>query len=111
MSKLEALVEKYEATAKKIGMKVDKKLLTAVAKGCGPSIYRKDASLVAASDPKEMDRVKKNFCIKKLGCKDNAKLDEAIAGVKTAFKGVRQKPRALVYYWLTVELKKKSVYK
>ncbi len=110
MSKFVELVDGYEATAKKIGMKVDRTLLEKVAKGCGPSIYKKDAALVAASDPKELERVKKNFLVKKLGMADTAKLDAAITKVCTDFKGVRAKPRALFYYQLVVDLKKKSVY-
>ena len=110
MSKFVELVDKYEATAKKLGIKVDRTLLEKVAKGCGPSIYRKDAALVAASDPKELERVKKNFLIKKLGMKDTPKLDTAIAKVVTDMKGARQKPRALFYYKLVVDLKKKSFY-
>lgn len=110
MSKLIELCDKYEATGKKMGWKIDRTLLEKVAKGCGPSIYRKDASLVAASDKKELERVKKNFLIKKLGMKDTPKLDEAIATVCTDFKGVRQKPRALFYYRLVVNLRKKAMY-
>ena len=110
MSKLVELCDKYEATAKKLGWKVDRKLLDKVAKGCGPSIYRKDAALVATSDKAEMERVKKNFLIKKLGMKDTPKLDEAIATVKADFKGARQKPRALFYYKLVVNLRKKAMY-
>lgn len=110
MSKFVELVDKYEATAKKLGLKVNRELLEKVAKGCGPSIYRKDASLVAASDPKELERVKKNFLIKKLGMKDTPKLDAALAKVCADMKGARQKPRALFYYQLVVDLKKKSVY-
>ncbi len=111
MSKLMALVDKYEETGKKMGWKINRSLLEKVAKGCGPSIYRKDAALVAASDKAELDRVKKNFLIKKLGMKDSPKLDEAIATVCTEFKGVRQKPRALFYYKLVQNLRKGSVYK
>ena len=110
MSKLDDLVEKYAADIEGIGEKVDKKLLLAVAKGCGPSLYRKDACLVAASDPKEVERMKKNFCIKKLGIADNDKLDQ---GIKEVFKAYskRQKQRAVVYYLLVKKFKKGSVYK
>ncbi len=110
MSKLDELVEKYAKEIEALDMKVDKALLLAVAKGCGPSLYRKDACLVAASDPKEVERVKKNFCIKKLGCADTPKLDE---NLKEVFKtyNKRQKQRAVVYYLLVKKLKKSSVYK
>lgn len=109
MSKLDDLVEKYVADLESIGEKVDKKLLLAVAKGCGPSIYRNDAALVAASDKKEVERMKKNFCIKKLGLADGEKLDE---GIKEVFKTYNKprKQRAVVYYLLVKKFRKGSVY-
>jgi len=110
MSKIDELVEKYAADIEGLGLKVDKKLLRAVAKGCGPALYRKDSCLVAASDKKEVERMKQNFCIKKLGIKDTPKLDE---GIKEVFKeyNKRQKQRAVVYYLLVKKFKKGSVYK
>ena len=110
MSKFVELCDKYEATAKKLGWKVDRKLLEKVAKGCGPSIYNRDASTVAASDPKELDRLKKNFLIKKLGLKDTPKLDAAISKVVGDMKPLKAKYRPLFYYQLVVDLKKKSFY-
>ena len=109
MSKLDELVVKYTADLEEIGEKVDSKLLLAVTKGCGPSIYRKDAALVASSDAKEVERMKKNFCIKKLGIKDTPALDD---GIKDVFKtySKRQKQRAVVYYLIVKKFKKASVY-
>lgn len=42
-------------------------LSTKVTIGCGPSIYDNDAQTVAASDSAELERIKSNFLIKKLG--------------------------------------------
>lgn len=110
MSKLEKLLEKYAADIETVGEKLDQNLLRAVAKSCGPSIYRKDACLVAASDPKEVERMKQNFCIKKLGIKDTPRLDEGISEVLKSYKK-RQKQRAVVYYLLVKRFKKGSVFK
>ncbi|HRQ90446.1 MAG TPA: DUF2853 family protein [Bacteroidia bacterium] len=110
MSKLEELIEKYTADIEAAGEKADKAILTAVAKGLGPSIYRADASLVAASDPSEVDRMKQNFCVKKLGCKDTPALDATIKEVFQVYNK-RQKHRAVVYYLLAKKLKKTAVYK
>lgn len=109
MSKLDDLLVKYAADVEATGEKLDKDLLHKVAKGCGPSIYRKDAALVAASDKKEVERMKQNFCIKKLGCADTPKLDETIQEVFKTYNK-RQKQRAVVYYLLVKKLKKASVY-
>lgn len=113
MSKREDLIAKYAGDIeKKCGMKPDMKLLTAVTIGCGPSIYSKDASTVSAGDKKELDRVKKNFLMKKLGLKDTPKLDEGLAAVIDTYgRANRNKYRAVVYYLLVKHFRKGSVYK
>lgn len=114
MSKFDECMELYKSEMKgKLKMKrVDNTLLTAVAKGLGPSIYRKDASTVSCSDKDELARVKKNFLIKKLGCKDSDKLDASIKEVcKEMGSSNRNKYRAIFYYILVKKLKKGSAYK
>ena len=113
MSKRDELIAKYASDLeKKCGMKPDMKLLTAVTVGCGPSIYNADACTVSASDKAELERVKKNFLIKKLGLKDSPKLDEGIAEViQTYGKSNRNKYRAVIYYMLVKKFRKGSVYK
>jgi len=86
-------------------------LLTAVTIGCGPSIYNRDASTVSSGDKEELDRVKNNFLIKKLGLADSAALDEAIAKVvETYGSSNRNKYRAVFYYLLVQHFDKASVY-
>lgn len=113
MSKRDDLIAKYAGDIeKKCSMKPDMKLLTAVTIGCGPSIYNADASTVSAGDPKELERVKKNFLIKKLGLKDSPKLDEGIQSVIDTYgRSNRSKYRAVVYYLLVKHFRKGSVYK
>lgn len=113
MSKREELIAKYAGDLEnKCEMKPDMKLLTAVTIGCGPSIYNADACTVSATDKKEIDRVKKNFLIKKLGLKDSPKLDEGIASVIATYgKSNRNKYRAVIYYMLVKHFRKGSVYK
>ncbi len=112
MSKRDELIEKYASDLKeKCGVTPDLDLLTKVTIGCGPSIYNADAATVAGSDQSEIDTVKNNFLIKKLGLKDGPKLDEAINKVIDTYgKSERNKYRAVVYYLLTKEFKKESVY-
>jgi len=113
MSKRDELIEKYtKQMTEKVGLKVDKALLAGVTKACGPSIYNKDASQVAASDPKELERIKKNFLIKKLGLKDTPKLDEGIAAVIATYgKSTRPKYRAVFYYLLAKQFRKSAAFK
>ena len=113
MSAREELIMKYAADIKeKCGMTADMDLLTKVTIGCGPSIYNSDASTIAGSQPKELETVKNNFLIKKLGLKEADKLDEGIEAVMEKYgKSNRNKHRAVVYYLLTLHFKKESAYK
>ena len=89
----------------------DETLLTAVAKGLGPSIYNADSSLVSCSDKTEKDRVKNNFLIKKLGLEDSAALDTAIDEVCEIFGSAnRSKHRAIFYYLLVKKMGQEAFY-
>ena len=112
MGKRDELIAKYAEDLKgKCGMDPDMDLLTKVTIGCGPAIYDADASTVAASQEGEVETVKNNFLIKKLGLSDGPALDEAIQSVlETYGMSERNKYRAVVYYMLTKHFGKESVY-
>lgn len=112
MSKLDEKIVKYTDHMKdKLGMTPDADLLHKVTKGCGPSIYNRDAETVAASDPSEVDTVKKNFVMKKLGVTDEGSADAGVSKVLDMYGAKsRTKYRAVVYYLLTKEFGKESVY-
>lgn len=112
MGKRDDLIEKYAADLKeKCGESVDMDLLTAVTIGCGPAIYKADASKVSASDKTELETLKKNFLIKKLGLEDGPALDEGIDAVMEKYgKSNPNKQRAVVYYLLTKHFNKASHY-
>ena len=58
MSKFDEMLTKYQTALSGISKSaVDADQLNKVAKGLGPSIYLKDASLVSCTDQKELDRV------------------------------------------------------
>ncbi len=113
MSKRDELIQKYAGDLKeKCGVTPDMDFLKKVTIGCGPSIYNRDASTVSASDDSELETVKKNFLIGKLGLKDSADLDAAIDAVMEQYgRSERTKYRAVVYYLLAKHFKKESVYK
>ena len=113
MSKRDELIAKYASDLKvKCAMTADMALLTKVTVGCGPSIYNADASTVSGTDKSELETVKKNFLVKKLGLTDGPKLDEAIAKVMDIYgKSNRSKYRVVVYYMLTKHFSKEAVYK
>ena len=112
MGKRDDLIVKYADDLKnKCGMSPDMDLLTKVTIGCGPSIYNADASTVAGSQPDELETVKNNFLMKKLGLADSPALMEAINSVlETYGRSERSKYRAVVYYMLTKHFGKESVY-
>ncbi len=111
-SKRDELIEKYAADINdKFGEQPDMDLLTKVAIGLGPAIYNTDASKVSGGDDKELDTVKKNYLIKKLGLNDEPKLMEAIKSVMDKYgPSNRNKHRAVVYYMLCKHFNKASVY-
>jgi len=98
------------ADVKKYDSGADDALIAAVFKGLGPAVHNKDAKLVSCSDQAELDTVKQNFLIKKLGMSDGPELDAAIKEVCETMKETRQKSRVTFYYLLTKKFGKESVY-
>ncbi|WP_136636065.1 DUF2853 family protein [Pseudooceanicola onchidii] len=112
MGKRDDLIAKYaEDLKEKCGMTPDMDLLTKVTIGCGPAIYNDDASTVAASQSSELETIKENFLMKKLGLPDSPDLMAGIDSVlETYGKSNRNKYRAVVYYLLTKHFGKEAVY-
>jgi hypothetical protein len=113
MGKRDDLIAKYaDDLTNKCKMTPDMALLTKVTIGCGPSIYDNDAQTVAASDKEELERIEKNFLVKKLGLPEGPKLMEGInAAIDTYGKSERNKYRAVFYYLLVKHFGKESAYK
>lgn len=113
MGKRDELIAKYADDLKnKCGMTPDMALLTKVTIGCGPSIYDADSATVAGAQASELETVKNNFLIKKLGLKDGPQLMDAINSViETYGKSERNKYRAVVYYMLVKHFGKEALYK
>ncbi len=111
MSKFDEKVAQYKKFMDDKNMRSNTELLAAVTKGLGPSIYKADAETVSGSDEKELETVKKNFLIGKLGLADSAALDKAIDDVMEKIgRSERNKYRAVVYYMLVKKFDKESVY-
>ena len=113
MGRRDELIAKYADDLKtKCGMTPDMDLLTKVTIGCGPAIYNADAATVAAGQEHELETVKDNFLIKKLGLSDGPQLMDAINQcIETYGKSERNKYRAVIYYMLTKHFGKESVYR
>ena len=106
------LIQKYAADIKeKFDQTPDMDLLKKVTVGLGPAIYNMDSSKVSGTDEAELETVKKNFLIKKLGLSDAPALMVGINSVINKYgKSERNKHRAVVYYMLAKLFKKESVY-
>jgi small subunit ribosomal protein S1 len=111
MSKLQDKIVFYTEEANRLELSINNDLLAKVTKGLGPSIYNVDAEKVSSSDEKELETVKKNFLIKKLGLEDSPVLDEAITKVvETMGTSNKNKYRAIFYALLVVTFNKESIY-
>jgi len=111
MSKLQEKLELYTEAAKKLGVEIEADLFKLVTKGLGPSIYKEDAELVSCSQKEELETVKKNFLIKKLGLEEGENLDAAIKTVcEKMGTSNRNKYRAIFYYLLVKELGTEAAY-
>lgn len=111
MGKRDDLIAKYADDLKnKCKVTPDMALLTKVTIGCGPAIYDADSETVAASQESELETVKKNFLMKKLGLADGPELMKAINSVIDTYgRSERNKYRVVVYYLLTRHFGKESV--
>ncbi len=111
MSKFDEKISFYKDWMDENGIFYEDDLFGKVTRGLGPSIFKRDAASVSTSDPSEVERVKQNFLIKKLGLEDGDHLDQAILKVGDIMgKTNRVKYRAIFYYLLVKELGQESKY-
>lgn len=112
MSKTDEKVEKYVQDFKeKIRENPDVELMRKVTKACGPSIFNSDAETISSSTPSELETVKQNFMVKKLGLKNDENLDAGLELVIEKYgRSNRNKYRAVVYYLLTKFYKKEAIF-
>jgi len=67
-------------------------------------INNRDAILVSGTDPSELETVRTNFVVKKLGVTDKDKGMKAIHAVADKMSGIKMKNRAAFYYMVKTEL-------
>ena len=89
----------YLADVRKYAPNAGEGAVASIVKYCGIALRNADSSLVSATDPEELARVRDGFAAKKLGLAPDA----ADAGIKAAvekMKGVPKKSRVTFYYLL-----------
>jgi HSP20 family molecular chaperone IbpA len=91
----------YAANVQKYASTVDAAAIKGIVKYLAIALQNRDSSLVAASDPEELKRVRDNFMKRKLGLtQTDAELDAALQDVMTTMASERNKSRVTVYYLL-----------
>jgi len=112
MGKRDDLIALYASELQtKCGVTPDIALLTKVTIGLGPAIYREDSATVAGGQASELDTIRANFLIRKLGLPDGPELAAGIDKViETYGRSNRNKHRAVVYYLLTRHFGREAVY-
>jgi len=103
MSEMKEKLAKFKAEAESqlaaAGEKdIDDELLSKLVNNLKLVIDNKDALSVAGSDPKEMETVRRNFIVKKLGVDDEDKGKEICTDVAKRMSDSRMKNRAAFYY-------------
>jgi hypothetical protein len=96
----------YLADVQKYDGKASAETVNKIVKHLGIALRNKDSSLVAAADQKELDRVKNNWVVKKLGVTDGAKADAAIQKTAKAMSTDTSKSRVTFYYLVAKDLGK-----
>ncbi len=110
MSKFDEAMTDCRNQMAEAGIACDAKLLSSIAKGLGPSLYNRNANLVAASDDTEVANVKARFVSRKLGV-EGPEADAAIAhAIEQIGPSNRQKLRPVFYYLIVRYLQKEAVY-
>jgi Protein of unknown function (DUF2853) len=99
------------ADVKKYAPKADEAAVAGIVKYLGIALRNRDSSLVSFTDPKEVDRVRQNFAIKKLGLSDEKAIDVALTKVHDAMKADKTKNRVTVYYLLADHFDKLGLFK
>ncbi len=111
MATFEETIKVFEAEMDKLGLAYDADLFLAVTKHLGPSIYSNDSARVSCTQQSELETVKNNFLINKLGLEDGPELDAAIKEVcETMGTSNRDKYRACFYYLLVKKFGKEAMF-
>ena len=85
--------------------------VSGIVKHLGIALRNKDSSLVSASDPAELARVRDGFMKKKLALtQSDAELDAALKEVMTKMAGERNKSRVTVCYLIAEKFGKLGLF-
>ncbi len=104
-AKLAKYKEDAEAQLKQVGeSSIDDGELSSLVNNLKLVIENRDAPYVAGTDASELETVRRNFIVKKLGVDDQAKGTAAAESVASKMSDIRHKNRAAFYYLVKKEL-------
>ncbi|MFT4660817.1 MAG: hypothetical protein ACI8XB_001085 [Patiriisocius sp.] len=111
MSELTEKLAKLKSTAesqlKDSGINtIDNELLDDLVGRMKLIVNNRDAMLVSGTDKSEMETVRTNFAVKKLGVYNKEKGAKAVADVAGKMKGIKMKNRVAFYYMVQKALGK-----
>ncbi len=91
----------WAADVKRYVPDADDGVIAKIVSYCGIALRTRDASMVSFTDTVETDRVRENFCKKKLALEDSDEvIDAAIAKVGERMSDTKYRNRVTVYYLL-----------
>lgn len=86
------------------GVAPDMALLARVAAGCGPAIFDPRGALIDTADAGAVEKLRRNFLIRKLGLPEDPDLRAAISAAAALWPGPAvQTPRLLLCYLLVLQ--------
>jgi outer membrane protein OmpA-like peptidoglycan-associated protein len=95
------MAEDWAADVRKYAPDAEDGVIAAIVRYCGIALQNRDSSLVSFSEKTETDRVRDNYCRKKLGLtQSDEELDSAIAAVGARMNQDTTRNRVTVYYLL-----------
>ncbi|HSF11775.1 MAG TPA: DUF2853 family protein [Erythrobacter sp.] len=101
----------WAADVKRYVPDADDGVIAKIVSYCGIALRTRDASMVSFTDAKETDRVRENYCKKKLALEDpDDVIDAAIAAVGKRMSDTNYRNRVTVYYLLAEHFGKLSVF-
>ncbi len=105
-----AEIEKHLEHVKKFVPAPNEQAVAGIVRHLGIALRKRDSSLVAATDPEEMKRVRESWLKKTLGLQESDEdLDKAVRTVTDKMKGDRHKDRVTVYYLLAEHFNKLDI--
>lgn len=95
---MKARMDGYVANVQKYDRNANRGTVENIVKYCGIALRTRDGSLVACSDERELERITRGFCARKLGMAEGSGRMDLVKATCEEMKGERFKNRVTFYY-------------